>query len=77
LEISQIARVLQMLRRARADMRSVEITEFRDADIFGFRNPIAALRHRGFGIANQVQRDRQGHVESWYRLTYDLERDGR
>lgn len=71
--VSKAKRVLQMLRRA--EKRWVEITEFRDAGIFDFRNPIAELRHRGFGIANWMQRDQHRRVESYYRLTFDLERD--
>jgi hypothetical protein len=71
---SQTAQVLQMLRRARAANRWVEIAEFLDAGISNYCGCIAALRHRGFGIANWVQRDRPGRAESWYRLTFDLER---
>ena len=72
---SQTAEVLQMLRRTRAANRWVEIAEFLDAGISNYRGCIAALRHRGFGIANWVQRDRPGRVESWYLLTFDQERD--
>lgn len=70
------ARVLRMLRQARKENRWIEITEFRDAGIFDFRSPIAAFRHRGFGIANKVRRNRRAHVESRYWMTFDLERDG-
>jgi hypothetical protein len=72
---SQKARVLRMLREARAAQRAVHSTEFMEAGIPKFKVRIRELQRAGFGIGERDCFHGGGCRCSRFRLTFDQERD--
>jgi hypothetical protein len=77
-QISEQARVLQLLRHARAQERRIEIAEFLEEGL-DYRAAIARLQRRGFKILRRPQRSRSRRrwKSSSYRLVFDPERDAK
>jgi hypothetical protein len=71
--LSQQQIVSQLLRRARADGRDVEVPELMRAGVAHFTARIFELRRRGFVILNHQSRDASGRVRSRYTLAVDPE----
>lgn len=72
---SQCTRILELLRRARDENRSLELPEILQLRIAQFCARIRELRLRGFDIENELSRDEKRRVCSRYFLKYDPERD--
>ena len=73
---SQAAVLLDLLRRARAETRPVELPEIMAVGIAQHSARITELRERGFMIRNEMNRDPDGCIiRSRYWLEHDVEQD--
>jgi hypothetical protein len=72
---SQANTILFLLREARKEDRSVEISEMMRAGISAFNGRSMDLGRRGYGIKNEMWRDEKGQQRSRYWLTYTPEQD--
>ena len=68
--------LIEMMRKARAENRALDLPEIMHAGIAQFTARIFELRERGFKIDNEMRRSNDGRVLSRYWLRFDPERDG-